>query len=289
MRIIREPQITSGFLYEQPLGPTSPVTHCGEAISVADHSLAWHSHPGFELQYLVRGRYPWRIGQRLYEQHMGQALIVPPRQGHGTHGVAPEECHHLWLGLHMDHLGDSGHRLARRLVDHEQHLLGECPEIEPVLRGIVAQVVTPRPGQQRVVRGYLDLLVRLLLQHLDTAEGKRIASQPYSYPVQKALYYMRTQLDRRLPVREIAAAAGWGVTQLCTRFHQEVGLTPVRYHLQLRLQAARIALQAPDVSVTRVAMEYGFSSSQHFATQFQRAFGSPPGRYLVRAVPVGST
>jgi AraC-like DNA-binding protein len=276
MRIIREPHIVSGFLYEDPLPPPSPVTHCGEAVSVARHSLAWHTHPGFELLYTVRGRYPWLIENTICQQRPGDLLIVHPRQQHRTHGPAPEEAHHLWIGLHLDKLGPPGRRLADHLLRQRRHLLADCRDVEPILRGITAQVVTPRPAQRRVVRAYLDLLLHLLLQRLDTTVGDRSVVQPYSYPIQKVLYFMQTQLNRRLPLPEAAAVAGWGVTQLCTQFRAQVGTTPGRHHLRLRLEAARAALRAPTMTVTRAADEFGFTSSQHFATQFRRVFGITP-------------
>jgi AraC-like DNA-binding protein len=276
MLIIREPHIVSGFLYDDPLPAPSPITHCGEAVSVARHSLAWHSHPGFELLYLVRGRYPWHIEDSEYRQCPGDLLIVYPRQQHRTDGQAPEEAHHLWIGVHLTALGAPGRILADHLFSRGRHLLADCRDIEPILRGIIAQVVTPRPAQRRVVRAYLDLLVSIVLQRLDTTVGSRSVVQPYSYPIQKVLYFMQTQLDRRLPLPQAAAVAGWGVTQLCAQFRTQVGTTPGRHHLRLRLEAARAALRVPGMTVTRAAAEFGFTSSQHLATHFRRAFGQTP-------------
>jgi AraC family transcriptional regulator len=280
MRIIRDAQITSGFLYEEPLESTSPVTHCGDAVCMVGHEVPWHAHPGFELHMLVRGHYPWRVAGQTIWQQMGQIMIFHPQQRHRTHGKAAEECHHLWIGLHLDRLNATGKHLAKRLITEQRQLLGECREIEPVLRGIIAQVVTPRPRQRQVVGRYLDLLARLLLQQLEVADNQQALCQPYDYPIQKVLYHMQTQLDHRLTVSELAAIAGWSVTHLCNQFHKQVGVTPVHYHQQLRLQAARNALKLPDASITKVALEFGFSSSQHFATLFQKAYGLAPREYM---------
>ena len=88
---------------------------------------------------------------------------------------------------------------------------------------------------------------------------------------------MKKHLDRRIPLREFAAAAtASNLCRFCTQFHQEVGLAPSAYHLQLRLDAARSALQQPSMDITSIAMSYGFSSSQHFCMAFRRAFGVSP-------------
>ena len=100
---------------------------------------------------------------------------------------------------------------------------------------------------------------------------------PYSYSIQKAIAYMEKNLDRRLPLSELAAVASLKqMSHFCTQFRREVGITPATHHLQLRLNAARNALRQPALDITRVAMQFGCSSSQHFSTAFQDAFGLSP-------------
>jgi AraC family transcriptional regulator len=100
---------------------------------------------------------------------------------------------------------------------------------------------------------------------------------PYTYPIQKTLFYMKKHLDRRISLRELAAvAASSNTCRFCTQFHQEVGMTPSAYHLQLRLDTARHALRQPSMDITTIALQYGFCSSQHFCAAFRRAFGVTP-------------
>jgi AraC family transcriptional regulator len=100
---------------------------------------------------------------------------------------------------------------------------------------------------------------------------------PYSYAIQKALFHMKKHLDRRIPLRELAAVATAAhIGRFCTQFHEEVKMTPSAYHLQMRLDAARQALLQPSRDITSIALEYGFSSSQHFSMAFRRAFGLSP-------------
>lgn len=54
-------------------------------------------------------------------------------------------------------------------------------------------------------------------------------------------------------------------------------LTPARYLQTIRLKAARRMLSDDEgKSVTEVAFDCGFSSSQHFATCFRKQFGVSP-------------
>ncbi|MNL70154.1 HTH-type transcriptional activator RhaS [compost metagenome] len=53
-------------------------------------------------------------------------------------------------------------------------------------------------------------------------------------------------------------------------------MTPVRYLQMLRLNAARQLLESGQQSVTNVAYDCGFSSSQYFATCYKKRFGFSP-------------
>ena len=53
-------------------------------------------------------------------------------------------------------------------------------------------------------------------------------------------------------------------------------MPPAAYHLAMRLQAAREMLRQPTFDITTTALQFGFSSSQHFSTLFKRAFRVTP-------------
>ncbi|MCW2479632.1 HTH-type transcriptional activator RhaS [Candidatus Symbiopectobacterium sp. NZEC135] len=57
---------------------------------------------------------------------------------------------------------------------------------------------------------------------------------------------------------------------------QNTGMTPQRYLNRLRLLEARRRLQQSDESITTIAHACGFSDSNHFSTQFRKAFSVAP-------------
>jgi len=193
--------------------------------------------------------------------------------------VPNPENHHLWVGLKLDRLGPAAVRLAAELRRSRVRSLTGCPEVEPVLRGLVAQVVANHPQRRQAVTAYLELFITLVTQRLHAGERRAPAptALPYSYAVQRAVAYMEQQLDRRLPLRDLAAmATARSVPHFCAQFRREVGVSPAAYHLQLRLDAARLTLRQPGFDVTKTAQLHGFSSSQHFSTLFRRAYNVTP-------------
>ena len=287
MKVLRDPQIISGFVFENPVDELPELTHCGEALCCAGHHRAPHAQPVFEFLYLSRGRATWRTQGEALEQNMGDLYIAYPGEKHGTGPKRNPENHHLWMGVDLEKIGREGRRLATRLRSERPRLVPGCQEVEPVLRTLVRQVVADRTRRTEVILSCLRLFITLLDQQLD---GGTVASRPvdrrlpYSHGVQRAVDYLHQNLERRLPLTDLASVAtARSVPYFCTRFRREVGLTPAAFHLQLRLNAAREALRQPAINVTMAALQYGFSSSQHFSTQFRRAFGVTPRDWQSKA------
>jgi len=77
----------------------------------------------------------------------------------------------------------------------------------------------------------------------------------------------------------ILAGSGLSYRQLARLFVRHEGVTPKRYQLQARLTEAKMRLLDRRRSVTDIALELGFSSSQHFSRQFRQATGTTPLAY----------
>lgn len=280
MQVLRDPQIISGFIYDEPVAEHPVLTHCGEALCSRGHALAPHSHGGFEFLYLSRGEASWRSGGHLYRQGIGELFVALPNESHATGPKANSENQHVWMGLKLDEMGAEAAALARQLRSADSRLISDCHEVEPLMRAIVSQVVSLRPRRTAVIRSLIKSFIALVGQRLEIAGGNPgppARQLPYSPGVQKALAYMRQHLDHRVPLSDFTAAAtSRSTAHFCTQFHREVGVSPSAYHAGLRLEAARLALSQPTYDVTTAALQYGFSSSQHFSTRFKEAYGLSP-------------
>lgn len=66
-------------------------------------------------------------------------------------------------------------------------------------------------------------------------------------------------------------------------FRKQVGVTPHRYVVDLRMHAAAAMLTETDMSILNVALACGYQSLGHFAAAFRRHFSTSPSDYRARA------
>jgi transcriptional regulator GlxA family with amidase domain len=91
--------------------------------------------------------------------------------------------------------------------------------------------------------------------------------------------WMTEHLDQPLAVDLLAHRAAMSARNFARVFARELGTTPARYLLQLRVEAARRLLEQTDKSLRQVASASGFGSADVMRRAFLRALGTTPLRY----------
>lgn len=97
---------------------------------------------------------------------------------------------------------------------------------------------------------------------------------------------LELNLSTGLPVREVLGSLPLSHRQLCRCFRERYGASPKVYQELLRIDEARRMLASTALDITSIAAELGYSSSQHFATQFRHMTGDTPTAYRRKPSPV---
>ncbi|HML47230.1 MAG TPA: AraC family transcriptional regulator [Clostridia bacterium] len=112
------------------------------------------------------------------------------------------------------------------------------------------------------------------------AESFSKPSMESFYPsLNKAYARIDERLGEALNLSVLAEVAGYSPFHFHRLFHAATGRTLHEYVLERRVAAAASRLLYGRESVTRVAMDLGFSSSAAFARAFRKALGRSPTAY----------
>jgi transcriptional regulator GlxA family with amidase domain len=99
---------------------------------------------------------------------------------------------------------------------------------------------------------------------------------PKSDRIQIALAYAKEHLHSDLSVEELARAAHLSPRQFSRVFRKETGKSPANAVEHLRVEAARLMLEAGQHSFDEIAGEIGFGDRERMRRAFLRAFGQSP-------------
>ncbi|MQA87118.1 MAG: helix-turn-helix domain-containing protein [Streptosporangiales bacterium] len=86
-------------------------------------------------------------------------------------------------------------------------------------------------------------------------------------------------LGRPLTLRELAARESMSVRTFTRRFREEVGISPLQWLTQQRVEHARQLLEETDLSVDRIAADAGFGTAASLRQHLQTALGVSPSAY----------
>lgn len=102
----------------------------------------------------------------------------------------------------------------------------------------------------------------------------------YRERVCRAMNFISLNLERDLKLEEVAAEAAFSPFHFHRIFRAVTGETIGEFTRRLRLEwAANRLLARPNDSITTLAIECGFSSSQNFARSFRTHFGTTPTEF----------
>jgi AraC family transcriptional regulator len=137
---------------------------------------------------------------------------------------------------------------------------------------------------------YIDLLanalaVRLLetiganAQRPDTDKELKFSSRQ----LLRLTEFIEDNLDKKLRLVDLAAAAGISGTRLKTLFRNSTGVSVHQYVIQRRVDYARALLTTTETPVSEVAAAAGFSHQSHLSSTMRRVLGQTPRDIAKRA------
>lgn len=265
-------------------------TEIRSTIGYSCHIAPLHDHVYFERS--LRGRARLRGGGNDFQQHRNDLIVFPV----GVPIIADCDSHdvnllHIPYPMLTDLAAQAGiepaafrfisleprdvrsERFWGRLFDLTHHELTDPNS--PVLTELVIQNLT-RTLAAAALAVFPNTTMDL---HLQPGPGAVPSSA-----VQRAVDYIHPNPARPITVVELADHAGTGVRALQNAFRTQHDMTPLEYLRLVRLDRARMDLQASEPSdgdtVAGVAARWGFTNPGRFAQVYKQTFGRSPRHEL---------
>jgi len=102
--------------------------------------------------------------------------------------------------------------------------------------------------------------------------------------VEAARQYLHDHAAEPVTLAALSRVAALSPFYLVRVFKAHVGVPPYRYLTSLRLDRARMLLEASSLSITQIAHRCGFGSASHFSTAFRSNVGLSPTEYRRQSV-----
>jgi AraC-like DNA-binding protein len=146
-------------------------------------------------------------------------------------------------------------------------------DLQDTFYQILENVLNEKTGYQQICTG---LSVAYIGQIISSIKNKEFEGKDIEKKIQRACFIIRESLNRKINAVEIANELNVGYSYFRRMFKKYTGISPVQYHIQLRLKKAESMLAIKDKPVKEIAFELGFQSIFHFSQLFKQKTGLSP-------------
>lgn len=99
----------------------------------------------------------------------------------------------------------------------------------------------------------------------------------------KRIAFLKKQILSNLrhspTIKEMAIAVNLSESHLQQLFRREIGMSPVQYLRDLRLEKAKVLLENSFLRVKEIRLEVGIKDQSHFVHDFKANYGAAPSEY----------
>ena len=281
-------KMTEEYCWEESRQVLTPQQHGIPGIRIFGHNLnnraesplETHIHPGcLEIVVLVKGNQTYTVGGKTYPISGGNVFISFPGEEHSSGGEPQNVSEIYWVQVDLETAeGFLGlyppweDQLRNRLGKLSQRVLYCGEELRRCMADSFWNTASSDPCQQEYGRSQLvSFFYGIILQ-------EKAGMLSLSDEIGAAVTYIRQNIREDIPLETLAECAGLSLSRFKARFKKETGMTPREYINQLKIREAKRMLRE-NQSVTRVALDLGFGSSNYFAVLFKKITLYSPSQY----------
>ncbi len=171
-------------------------------------------------------------------------------------------------------------QLRKFLSKIESPVFSFSPSLEKCFERLIDEHRHPTATSELMARSLLHELILWIVRDYEASMLNHPRRLPkYSPPIQAAVLWLDEHVGEPVLMEHAANAAGLSESHFRRWFQKEVGFNPADYMMYRRVEIAKDRLRKGDDSVTKIAMELGFSTSAYFTSVFRKRTGLTPTQY----------
>lgn len=255
--------------------------------SASDVPLEEHKHPDNLLEFIYQqtGAQRHAVNGIMHMLRAGDILILRPGETHSSGGFPQEKRVCCWLGLNLpqnpDHflglIPEHARSMLFSLSNITKRQFHGSSRLERLLDELFEALV-PADGSPVNIPAIVANIILVLTETTSCSQQEEaVLSDQW---IGRVLAFINSRLPDRISTGAVAQHMSVARTHLCTRFKNETGFSLHDYILRKKIDLAKARMMRdPELTVTRLAFELNFSSSQHLSRTFKTYTGISPDNF----------
>lgn len=225
------------------------------------------------FQYTLRGFGHIRIKNKTYTLKPGKAFFIKVPSNHRYY--LPQNSKN-WEFIHLTLFGEETIRLYNAITEKAGHILDLNISETPITHILN---LLKNASDNKIHDAYETSA--LAYSFLMTLQQHNQSQKNMLYPdsIAQATYFIKNHYNFPITLDDIVNSSGLSKYHFTRLFRDTVGLTPIKYLAEIRINKAIELLKDQSLKVEDIALKVGFANSNYFCKVFRSSIGIPPGEY----------
>ncbi|MQV22747.1 helix-turn-helix domain-containing protein [Sinorhizobium meliloti] len=224
------------------------------------------------LQHTIGGAGNLRYENRTHRVRPGETLLLLVPHNHRYWLEEGGRWEFFWISMN----GEEALRIHRAILAVTGPIIRLQPDTVEHLADCSLRLIAggETPGSASAIAYEAAMAL------YDDVFGSHPALSEEYRKMQHVIDHILGNLDKPLPVEELARISGLSRAHFSRAFAASEGMPPAEFVLQKRLQrAVKLLTKTADLPVKEVAILSGFEDPNYFAKVFRRVFGASPTEF----------
>lgn len=253
-------------------------------------AAASHWHNDLEFIIILQGKMLYSVNGTEYLLEKGQGIFINSRQLHYGYSIDKTDCEFLCLLYHpsllytIDYIKDSyveticentalTHLILKPLIPWQKELMRSNQKCYELCQ------IQSQGFELAVLSNFYSLWYTLYQNVSNTEVRKETVIDKRLESLHAMIGYIQNNYPHKITLAKIALAGCVCRSNCCDIFNRILGITPIEYLTNYRIEKSMEMLTSTPKSITDIALQCGFNSSSYFTEIFHKMLGSTPSEY----------
>ncbi len=243
-----------------------------------------HCHPGScEIIFYHSGKQTYEVNEGFVEAKAGDLLFFFPDEIHGFNNLMEEKSNSFFLIFDLTLDTDSFLGMSREESQYIAELIfslknriihmTESTEVYRIFTSVMELYSSDNPLKASMIKSQL---IKLFFIISETITKHSEFAEPVSPDIQTAIDFIEKSIHDNISTQMLAKMCSLSLSQFKQKFKSQLGVAPHEYILRRKLDLAENELKNTRKTITDIALNYSFSSGQHFSSTYKKYRGFSP-------------
>ncbi len=237
-----------------------------------------HSHPHFEMLYMIKGVREMEFNGAFFKAKAGDLAVFKPGDEHvefaGTNSVS-----YFFLRFKPEELAGARIFLPEALNSSPVLTLPRKGQFIDIFNRMLDEQSSSSEDSRLLLNAYLVEFVVKLRRAIDETLGEASEGDSVEARILGAMDQIQRSIGGELDLERVARRAFMSSSHFSHTFKERFGESPKSYQVRKRMDLAKELLRDSSMSAMEIARELGYSDPYFFYRQFRRKTGMTPSEF----------